>query len=377
VIDRLAERAVREVLVRADVQIDGARPWDLRVRHPAFYRRLALNPSFQLGETYVDGLWECDAIDELLHRLMTSEVGARLEYGWKSRLRGAVAALRNLQSRRRATEVAERHYDAGTDLFERMLDDSMTYTCAFFERDDDPLERAQEAKMRMLCDRLALQPGETLLDIGCGFGGLAAFAARRYGVRVFAISNSREHVRVARERHGGRPDVEFALMDYRDLPATGRRFDKAVSVEMIEAVGPKNYRRYMRIVHDLLPDGGRFALQTFIADTPQRVCNEWFDRHIFPNGVTPSLVGLARASEDNFGTPGHLLDIGPHYAATLKAWHDNVERAWPELPARYDERFRRMWRFYLLCLAGVFRAGGLRLCQLAYTRARRRSLSAG
>ena len=365
-VDRFVERRVRRAFSDADIEIDGTRPWDMRVRDAAFFRRLVRNPAFQLGETYMDGLWECEAIDELMYRLLVSGVAGQHEQSGAFPLRTAWARVRNRQSRRRAGEVATAHYDVDTELYRNMLDETLTYTCAYWRDRAGTLGDAQRTKLAMICEKLALAPGETLLDIGCGFGGLAAFAAEHYGVRVVGITNSVQHYEVARARHAGLP-VQFELLDYRDLPRLRRRFDKIASIEMIEAVGPRNFRTYMAIAHDCLTDGGRFLVQAFISGTSRQVCNEWFDRYIFPNGVSPSFAQLAVATEPNFGAPKDVQDIGSHYPPTLLAWDTNLRAAWPRLPSRrHDDRFRRMWHFYLRCMAGVFRAEDLRLCQIVY-----------
>jgi cyclopropane-fatty-acyl-phospholipid synthase len=360
----LFESFVRRAFERADILIDGHRSWDLRVRDPAFYARLVRNPAFQLGETYMDGLWDCDAIDELLYRLIVSGVAGANDQGPVFHLRSAWARLRNLQSRSRARDVATAHYDVDTELYRCMLDESLVYTCAYWD-DGDTLADAQRAKLRMICDKLDLQPGDTMLDIGCGFGGLAAYAAEHRGARVVGVTNSVQHYTVARTRY---PSIDVMLLDYRELPSLGRRFDKIASVEMIEAVGPKNYPTYMDIAHACLRDGGRFLVQSFISSTSRQVCNEWFDRYIFPNGVSPSFAQLARATETNFGAPKDVHDLGAHYPPTLHAWDRNLTVSWSRMSRRYDERARRMWHFYLTSLAGVFRAEDLRLCQIVYAR---------
>jgi cyclopropane-fatty-acyl-phospholipid synthase len=367
-IDRFAERAVRRAFGDADVAIDGHRPWDVRVRDRSFYARLARNPGFQLGETYMDGLWECDAIDELVYRLLVSGVASAAEKRGPFHLRSAWARVRNLQSRARASEVATAHYDLDSSLYRAMLDDSMTYTCAYWRDPAGTLDDAQRTKLAMICDKLALAPGETLLDIGCGFGGLAAFAAEHRGARVVGITNSVQHFELSRARHAHLP-IEVLLLDYRALPSLGRRFDKVAAIEMIEAVGPKNYETFMTIAHDCLVDGGRFLVQSFISGSSRHVCNEWFDRYIFPNGVSPSFAQLATATESSFGAPKDVHDLGAHYPPTLLAWDRNLRAAWPQLAdGRYDDRFRRMWHFYLTCMAGVFRAEDLRLCQIVYAK---------
>jgi cyclopropane-fatty-acyl-phospholipid synthase len=327
---------------------------------------MAWNPALELGETFLDGAWECDDIDELHFRLLSSPRTPKHQHNWRHHLRTAWAFLINPQSRARAGRVAQQHYDRTPELFRHMLDaESMSYTCAFW-RDPDTLGSAQREKLRMICDKLALREGETLLDIGCGFGGLASFAAENYGARVFGITNSRMHLDEARRRCAHLPGVELALLDYRELPSLRRRFDKAASIEMIEAVGPKNYRRYMKIVEQLVR--GQFVVQAFISDTSEQVCNEWFDRHIFPNGVSPSLAQLDVATRGSFGRPRDVEQMGRHYPPTLLAWHANLEAAWDRVPEGASKRSRRLWRFYLHSLAGVFRAGDLRLCQLVYSR---------
>jgi cyclopropane-fatty-acyl-phospholipid synthase len=366
IVQRIAERAVRQVFAGCDVEIGGRRPWDIRVRDSAFYRRMAVNPAFELGETYLDRHWECDAVDELVFRLLTSRA-VRHTRGWKHHLRNTLARFGNPQSRARASHVAIRHYNRTPLLFRRMLDEeTMSYTCGYWQT-GDALGSAQRAKLRKICDKLALRDGETLLDIGCGFGGLAAFAAEEYGARVLGITNSQMHCRVAQERCAGLPSVDIALLDYRDLPTLGRRFDKVASIEMIEAVGPKNFAAYMQIVHRAVRPGGRFVVQAFVSDTSQHVCNEWFDRYIFPNGVSPSLAQLRAATAGNFAAPKQIEEMGEHYPPTLLAWHARLSQHWAELQA--DERARRVWHFYLMSLAGVFRARDLRLCQISYASA--------
>jgi len=357
-----AKWTVQRAFAEAGVAIGGDDPHDVRVHSDAFYRRLVRNPALQLGETYMAGMWECDAIDQMVERLVASGVAGAHERGYAYHVRDAWARVRNRQSRSRAHEVATAHYDLDAELYAAMLDESLTYTCAYWTG-ADTLDAAQTNKLRLICDKLGLRAGDTLLDIGCGFGGLAAFAARHYGARVVGITNSAQHAALARTRTAHLP-VEILQLDYRDLPALGRRFDHVASIEMIEAVGPKNFATYMDVVRRCLAPGGRFLLQSFLSADSRQVCNEWFDRYIFPNGVSPSLAQLAAASP--FAAP-MIDDLTEHYPFTLLAWDRRLTAAWPALTRRYDPRFRRMWHFYLTSLAGVFRTRDLRLCQLLYT----------
>jgi cyclopropane-fatty-acyl-phospholipid synthase len=361
-------KIIEELLAHADVRINGNRPWDIQVRDARLYRRVLTQWSLGLGEAYMDGDWDCEQRAELFHRLMRTDIESRAVGTAKLRL--ALETLRhsllNLQSQGRAFEVGEKHYDAGNDVFERMLDSRMIYSCAYWERAAD-LEQAQLDKLEMICRKLQLQPGETVLDIGCGWGGLARFAAERFGVRVVGVTVSKEQLALAQQRCAGLP-VELKLQDYRDLDG---QFDKIVSVGMFEHVGPKNYGVYFDTVRRLLKPGGLFLLHTIGIDVTSPRTDPWIDRYIFPNGKLPSAVEIARAVEGRF-----LIEdwhnFGPDYDRTLMAWHANFERAWPQLKDRYPQRFQRMFRYYLLCCAGFFRSRQGQLWQVVLAGRERR-----
>jgi cyclopropane-fatty-acyl-phospholipid synthase len=247
-----------------------------------------------------------------------------------------------------------------------MLDSSMSYSCGYW-KDADDLEQAQQAKLRLICDKLELQPGESLLDIGCGWGGLAQFAARRYGVKVTGITVSREQGKLARERCAGLP-VDIVLCDYRDVQG---RFDKVVSVGMFEHVGPKNYARYFATVDRVMAPGGLFLLHTIGNYDTSDLSDAWIDKYIFPNGRLPSARQIAEAIEPHF-----LIEdwhnFGQDYDRTLMAWWENFDRAWPDLAGKYDERFYRMFRYYLNSCAGFFRSRQGQLWQLVLGKRSRR-----
>jgi cyclopropane-fatty-acyl-phospholipid synthase len=242
----------------------------------------------------------------------------------------------------------------------------MSYSCAYWLH-AQTLEEAQRAKLDMICRKLELKPGERLLDIGCGWGGLARYAAENYGVEVFGITVSKEQLKLARERCAGLP-VTLELMDYRELSG---RFDKIVSVGMFEHVGPKNYDAYFAVAERLLEDAGLFLLHTIGNYITSRRVDPWIEKYVFPNGWLPSAAEITRAVE------GKLLvedwhNFGPDYDRTLMAWWENFERAWPTLADKYDERFHRMWRYYLLCCAGVFRSRQGQLWQVVLSKRTRR-----
>ena len=361
---------LQELVTSAGVAFNGSQPWDIRVHDPRLYGRVIREGSLGLGEAYMEGWWDCDALDELFHRLLSVEADERMS--GIARLRYAATYLRqtlvNRQSRRRATQVGEHHYDIGNDVFEAMLDPTMSYSCGYWA-DADNLAEAQEHKLRMSCEKLGLEPGQRLLDIGCGWGGLARFAAERYGVEVTGITVSKEQKALAEERCRGLP-VTIELMDYRDLEG---EFDRIVSIGMFEHVGPKNYDTFFRTTHRLLKEDGLFLLHTIGNHRTTDVADEWMDRYIFPNGKLPSAVTLTRGVE-----PYLLIDdwhnFGQDYDRTLMAWWENFDAAWPRLKDRYGETFYRMWKYYLQMCAGFFRARQGLLWQLVLSRRERRQV---
>jgi cyclopropane-fatty-acyl-phospholipid synthase len=270
--------------------------------------------------------------------------------------------LTNLQSRSRAFIVGEQHYDLGNLLYQCMLDPRMTYTCGYWAKAGD-LEQAQTDKLDLSCRKLGLQPGQRVLDIGCGWGSFAEFAARQYGVRVVGITISREQAELARQRCRGLP-VDIRLQDYRELDEP---FERIVSLGMFEHVGWRNYVTYMGVVQRCLADGGLFLLHSIGSNRSLAHADPWIDRYIFPNGGLPSIAQIGRAIEKDF-VMEDWHNFGADYDRTLMAWHANFERHWPQLAGHYDQRFRRMWRYYLLSCAGAFRARDIQLWQIVLSK---------
>lgn len=352
------------LLAPADVRLNGDRPWDIQVRNPDLYKRVLRDGPLGFGEAYMDGWWDCERLDEMFTRLLGANINLRKTGLWQYKLiiRALAYRIFNFQSIRRAFQVGEHHYDIGNDLYVKMLDPHMMYSCAYWAQ-AETLADAQEAKMDLICRKLGLEPGMKLLDIGCGWGGMAAYAAEHYGVEVTGITVSREQKKLADEMVQGLP-VEIELVDYRSL--TGR-YDRIVSVGMFEHVGAKNYETYFSKVADLLTDDGLFLLHTIGAEHQTAAPEPFLNKFIFPNGKIPSRKELNDAS---FGKL-RLEDwhnFGPDYDRTLMAWFDNIERAWPELGERYDETFRRMWRYYLNSCAGFFRSRRGQLWQIVFTK---------
>lgn len=363
-------RALARLLETADVFLNGERPWDIQVRDPSLYDRVLRQGSLGFGEAYMDGAWESLRLDETFHKLLSARLDTKIVGMAKLHFLGLFlrSLLLNRQSRKRAFQVGERHYDIGNDVYTAMLDPSMSYSCGYW-KDADNLEQAQIAKLRLICEKLELKAGERLLDIGCGWGGLAEFAARSYGVEVTGITVSKEQQQLARERCARLP-IQIELMDYRDISGS---FDKVVSVGMFEHVGPKNYPAYFATVSRVMATDGLFLLHTIGNYSHVHTTDAWIDKYIFPNGYIPSARQIGKAIEQDF-----ILEdwhnFGQDYDTTLMAWWKRFDAAWPALADRYGERFYRMFKYYLNACAGYFRSRQGQLWQLVLSKRGRRMI---
>ncbi len=356
-----ARAMVEEMLVHADIRVNGNRPWDIRIHDDRTIERALGYGNLGLGEAYMDGWWDADSLDEFFYRLLSHGIAKRIQP-----LRLIFHALRvrllNLQSTRRSWQVGEAHYDIGNDLYQAMLDRRMTYTCGYWA-EAQTLEEAQEAKLDLICRKLQLEPGMRMLDIGCGWGSLMQFAAERYGVECVGLTVSKEQAALGAERCKGLP-VEFRVQDYREFD---EKFDRIASIGMFEHVGRKNHRVYMEMANRCLTDEGLFLLHTIGKLRTDSTPDAWIDKYIFPNGDLPSMAQIGAATEELFVIED-VHNFGADYDRTLMAWHANFEAAWPRLRHRYDHRFYRMWRYYLLSCAGAFRARDIQLWQIVMSK---------
>ncbi|AMO82370.1 cyclopropane fatty acyl phospholipid synthase [Obesumbacterium proteus] len=351
-------RIAEEMLSQAGITINGTQPQDIRVKNPEFFHRVLQEGSLGLGESYMDGWWECDRLDIFFQMILAAELDTHLPKHFSDIVRIASARIFNYQTRKRAWIVGKEHYDLGNDLFSRMLDPYMQYSCAYW-KDAETLEQAQQAKLRMICEKLQLKPGMSLLDIGCGWGGLSQFAAKEYGVSVKGVTISAEQQKMAQERCAGL-DVEILLQDYRDL---NEKFDRIVSVGMFEHVGPKNYRTYFEVVARNLKPDGLFLLHTIGSNQTDLNVDPWINKYIFPNGCLPSVAHIASKSEDLFVLED-WHNFGVDYDRTLMAWFEAFQNSWPEIKDNYSDRFYRMFTYYLNACAGAFRARNIQLWQV-------------
>jgi cyclopropane-fatty-acyl-phospholipid synthase len=359
-----AARKVAEVFSLAGIEIGGRQPWDLQVHDERFYPRLLAGGDLAAGESYMDGWWDAEALDELCTRVHRANLPA-LVGGWEVLWLALKGRIFNRQRRSRAAEVAHVHYDLGNDVYQAMLDLRMQYTCAYW-KDASSLDQAQENKLRLICRKIQLQPGMTVLELGGGFGGLAQFMAAEYGCRVAMYNISASQVAYARQWCQGLP-VRIEQKDYREAAREPRTFDRVVSVGLCEHIGEKNYRGFLELAHRLLSPGGLFLLHTIGGNESYTCTDAWIDKYIFPNGMTPSVAQLGKAMEGRW-VAEDWHNFGPDYDKTLMAWWQNFERAWPRLQAKYSERFYRMWKYYLLGCAGGFRARRLQLWQLVLSK---------
>ena len=355
------QAAVAAVLARADVLVDGPRPWDMRVHEPGVFPRLLRNGALALGETYMEGAWDCEALDQMLTRLLRAQLDEAV-IGWADRWDALRARLFNRQRGGRAFEVGERHYDLGNDLYRAMLGARLVYSCAYWSEATE-LDAAQVAKLDLIARKLQLAPGMRVLDIGCGWGEALRHFAEHYGVSGVGLTISREQADFARERCAGFP-VEIRVQDYHDV---GGEFDRVFSVGMFEHVGVRNYRAYFETVHRCLRPHGLTLLHTIGTNRSTDRTDPWIERYIFPNSMLPSAAQITAASEGLF-VHEDWHNFGADYDRTLQAWRRNIEAAWSRLPARYDERFRRMWRYYLHASMAAFRSRNAQLWQLVLSR---------
>ncbi|WP_374623867.1 cyclopropane fatty acyl phospholipid synthase [Devosia sp.] len=350
-------RYFADILERAGIEIGGDRPFDIAVHDERLWGRVLSHGTLGFGEAYMDGWFDVEALDQFIARLLEIDIYAHL----KPDLGLAVSYLRgrllNLQ-RLRVSEVGEKHYDIGNDLYAAMLDKRLIYSCGYWQ-EAPTLDAAQEAKLDLICRKIGLAPGMKVLDIGSGWGGFLRFAAERYGIEGVGITISQQQAAFAEANKGSLP-IETRLMDYLALEG---RFDRIVSIGMFEHVGYKNYRAYFAKARALLAPDGLFLLHTIGNNFSSTHGDPWTEKYIFPNGMLPSIGQIGAALEKRF-VMEDWHNFGADYDRTLMAWWANFDAAWPGLRDRYGDRFRRMWRFYLMSFAAMFRTRNLQLWQL-------------
>ncbi len=362
-IQNSSERIIADLFAVADIRINGTRPWDIQVYNPELYNHILCGGSLALGESYMAGWWDCFSLDQFFFQVLRNDLGQKIKKSRSAILCNIKATLSNCQNKKKALEVAEKHYDVGNDIFECMLDQHMAYSCGYWNNETSDLNEAQEAKLELICRKLKLVPGMRVLDIGCGWGSFVRYAAQKYGVEAVGVTISKEQAKLARQRCADLP-VDIRLVDYRDL---SEQFDAIVSIGMFEHVGYKNYRHFMQVVNQCLQPDALFLLHTIASNHSTHHGDPWFDKYIFPNGMLPSIEQLGKASEQLM-IMEDWHNIGVHYDKTLTSWFANFDHNWPTLQPKYGDNFYRMWKYYLLSMAGSFRSRSIQVWQIVFSK---------
>ncbi len=372
------KKAIKEVLQKAGIAIDGKNPWDMQIHDERFYNRVLTDGSIGAGESYMDGWWDADQLEETAYKANLVRIPSLINKNPRLLLFIIQNKFLNVATIKRSYIVGKQHYDVGNELYERMLDHELNYTCGYWKDLGDPLtawkkkdnlDKAQIAKMDLVCRKLKLKKGMKVFETGCGFGNFARFAAANYGVSVVGCTVSGEQARKARERCKGLP-VKIYHKDYRELNLN-EKFDRVASIGIMEHITHKNYDNYLKITSDVLKDDGLMLLHTIAGDLSVTAGDPWSDKYIFPNSHPPSLAQIAKASEGKFIIED-VQNFGLYYYTTLMSWMQNFDKSWKYLsknyPEKYDERFYRMWKFYLLSFAGAFKARTLSLMQVVLSK---------
>lgn len=356
------QKELSDILATAGIKINGSDPWDLQVHNDGFYKRVLSEGTLGLGESYMDGWWDVEKLDEFTFRVMRADLYKKAKLGFSSAMDVLLAKMFNMQAKGKASHNAQRHYDIGNNLYTRMLDKRMAYTCGYF-KDTNDLDQAQENKLDLVCRKIKLQPGQHVLDLGCGWGTFAKFAAEKYGAKVTGVTVSPSQVELGNEMCKGLP-VEIRLQDYRD---TNEKYDHVVAIGLAEHIGYRNYRVFMETAARCLKDDGLFLCHTIGQPLSKTSSDPFINKYIFPNCLVPSVKQLTAAMEGVFKIED-LHNFGAYYDPTLVAWFENFNRHWDELKDEYGERFYRMWKYYLLSNAGAFRARHNQLWQMVLSK---------
>lgn len=353
---------VRELLLSASINIDDKVSADVQINDNRFFKRVFSEGSLGLGESYMEGWWDCQSLDVFLYKLLKSDIETKIKKDVHLLSLLFASKLINRQTINRAAMVAERHYDLGNDLFEGMLDKYMMYSCAYWNTAAN-LDQAQQDKLDLICRKLHLAPGLRVLDIGCGWGGFAKYSSEVYGVEVTGITISSQQAELARKRCADLP-VTIKVQDYREIKG---KYDRIVSIGMFEHVGYKNYPFFFEMLHQNLANDGIVLLQTIGSNRSSTVTDPWIDRYIFPNGVIPSVEQVCRSFKE-YLVLQDWHNFGYDYDRTLMEWLKRFKEAWPNLKRQYSEMFYRMWEYYLCLSAASFRSGKNNLWQIVFTK---------
>ena len=354
-----AEEFIKQLLEMSDIRVGGSRPQDIKVHDNRFYSRVMRDHMLGVGESYMEGWWNANQLDVMFGNVIKADLASKMMMRPGLLLSGVVdATLRNRQTLKRSKHNAEHHYNIGNDLYKLMLDKRMIYSCGYW-KDTTSLDVAQEQKLDLICRKLGLKKGMTVLDIGCGWGGFLEYAASKYGIKGVGVTPAAEQVKIASQRVKNL-DVKILQRDYREV--TGK-FDRIVSIGSFEHIGYKNFQTFFEVCNEHLKDDGMMLHHTIGGNSDAKKADPWIDKYIFPGGCIPGLRQISKAIEKKFVIED-LQNIGPDYDKTLMAWHKNFVKHYPKLQEKYDKKFYRMWEMYLLLCAAGFRQRDLQLWQI-------------
>ncbi len=356
------KQIAQSLLESAGITINGANDYDIQIHNDELYSRVLHQGALGLGEAYMDGWWDVPKLDLFFEKIINANLDQKVKGDWSILLSGAFSIVMNAGRKSKAFQVGQQHYDIGNDLYRAMLDKRLVYTCGYWQNAKN-LNQAQDAKLDLICRKIGLQKGQKVLDIGSGWGSFIKFAAENYGAETLGVTVSANQKELADKLCHGLP-AQTILEDYRDI---NQQFDHVVSVGMFEHVGYKNYRTYMKVVHRALSDDGLFLLHTIGGNNSTHDTDPWLGKYIFPNSMIPSMQQISKSVENLFVIED-WHNFGPDYDRTLMQWHKNFERNWDKLKSNYDERFHRMWRYYLLQSAAGFRTRKLQLWQIVLSK---------
>ncbi|MFT4304370.1 MAG: class I SAM-dependent methyltransferase [Candidatus Woesearchaeota archaeon] len=355
------EKLVNKLLEKSEVKLGE----DIIIDNKSAYRDFILKGSLGFGESYMEGKWDSPHLDVLVAKILNAQIEQNRFIGTLTdnilRLR---SVLLNLQTKKYAPDLYETHYNAGNHLFESFLDENMIYTCAYFQNTDD-LTQAQLDKIKIVGEKLHLQPEDNVLDIGCGWGGTARILSEMFGCRVTGVSNTPNQIIYALE-HNSHDRVRFFLSDYRDIDGI---FNKIYNIGFLEAVGPKNFRGFMELVDKNLDNDGIFLTHTIGSMESVECTDPWLDKYIFPHGVIPSRVQIDNSVRGIF-EERDFEAFGEYYDTTLMNWNQRFNDNWDSIKHnfKHPDEFKRMMNYYFLICAASFRVGKNDLWHLVYTK---------
>ena len=369
---------IQSLLKHTDLVLDR----DIQINDERVFGEVISNLSLGLGEAYMNGWWDAKdkTLDQIFYNIGTSKLSDKINNTWIGKFKLALYWIRekfyNSQTIEKSKLVAYQHYDLGNELYTHMLDPNMIYTCGYW-KDSNDLTQSQYAKLDLICRKLKLQPGMNIIDIGCGWGGFCQYAAEKYKVNVTGITISQEQYTHAVNNNKFKDRVSYKLMDYRLLLSDEYKhiYDGVVSIGMFEHVGHKNYSTFMTVVRHIMSPTGLCLLHTIGGNVSKLYGDPWILKYIFPNSLLPSLKQISEATEKLLVIED-VHNFGADYDKTLMCWYTNFITNFDQInhqrslvgKSPLDDTFKRMWSYYLLSCAGMFRSRQLQLYQVVLSR---------